>query len=301
MTKCKRRVIAAMIIIAAGALCLTGVIFLLRIDQPVFFYTYGSYPMTEDPGNSGQEHVTFYLNYITNIEDPCQVVGIDFPEAAEKSLSFSVFEGHEPMLSDTSFSLLNDGTQNPDVVKVGRYAVHTVTVIVSADDSASDEETVLHNAVVAFSNHKTQTISMGTIELYRSSLKDDNLSWSSSTGSVDGVSDSTLTVHDPITILSVQPQCVQFPDSIQYTINDVSYKDIAGTACEKGDVLKLHSAINLSNDVVIRENNYNIRMLMRYRDERGQEHLSLIDILSHSPAHDHFWNLVSYLKARKAL
>lgn len=302
MIKCKRRVIAAIIIITAAALCLTGIIFLLRVDQPVFFYTYGSYPMQTDPGSSGQECAVFNLKYVTNIEDTGTVTGIDFPEAADKKLVFTASESKQEPISDVAVSLLDNGMQNPDIIKAGRYAVHTVSVVASlTDENAVGEETVLHEAMITFSNHNTQTVSVGCIELYGSRLKADAFTWTMSTSDVNGISDSMVNVNEPITILSVGPQCIQFPDSIQYTINDVSYKDVSGMKCDKGSSLKLHSEIALSDDVIMRHNEYNICMLMHYLDEQGQEHASLIDMISHSPVHDTFRDLVNYLKVRKAL
>lgn len=302
MEKCHKRLVAALILITAAALCGAGVILFFQISRPVFFYNYGSYQLLEDSQADNPDCWRFTLKYIANMDDRSTVTDIEFPEAENKNLSVTVSEEKPESQTASVETMLSDYTKPENVQNVGRYAVHSVTVTVVPTHGAAAEPVVLKQATVRYSNHKSHTVSIGCVELYSSSLKDSVFSWSSDTSYGSGTTDSTVQVNENITLQRLEPLCPsEEADYIHYEINDVNFRQIAGMKCEKGDTLNLHWESPLTEDAVLKQNDYNIPILIHYLDEQGNEHTSLIDFISRMPAQYRFWDLVRYLKAGNAL
>ena len=92
MEKCQKRLVAALILITAAALCGAGVMLFFQISQPVFFYNYGSYQLLEDSQADNPNCWKFTLKYIANLDDRRTVTDIEFPEAENKNLNITVSE-----------------------------------------------------------------------------------------------------------------------------------------------------------------------------------------------------------------
>lgn len=302
MEKCQKRLVAALILITAAALCGAGVILLFQISRPVFFYNYGSYQMGEDAQGADPDEWVFTLKYIANVDDRRTVSNIEFPEADVSQVTIAASEQAPEPLRASVQQILSDYRQPENMQNVGRYAVHSVTVTVTPTDGETAESVVLHEAKVHFSDRSTRTVSIGCVGLYRSSLRDSAFSWCSGTSYGGGATESTVQVNEPITLERLEPLCPsEEAGYIQYQVNGVNSKQIVGMQCQKGDTLRLHWESTLTEDAVLRQNDYNIPILMHYRDEQGEEHTSLIDLISRMPAQYRFWDLVRYLKAGNAL
>jgi len=240
-------------------ICL-GLSLLLKLDKPVVLQSYLELDMPlYESGYYGDRQ--FELKYITNANDSRVVDHIEFEEAPELIVYASEYNSIFGMF-DTSYI--------PGEVQ-GPYSIRTVAVNISANEIKDPiNEIHLTKAKLHFTEGDIITADIGDIVLYEHNYSDEHLDFFRSNSSSDGTNESQMRVKEDITLLKIEsPNLKNVENFIEFKIDGVDFRDIAGLKYLKDTTLRVNSKFDVSDDPSLRYNTYNIDPRLYIEDNEG--------------------------------
>lgn len=281
------------------AICLFS-IYYFQLEEPVFLKHY--YEISSAKNADTWESEPFSLKYITNITDKRKVIGIFFKEAPD--LYFYASEDYRGM---STFTFNNQNGNISLGEKIGRYNLRTVYVNLKGGDNVGNDIESLENlelsqATVQFDNGSTMEVDIGKIILYQINQSENFLESRSSTSSNDGSSSTNYSVKKDITLEKVDsPLMQEVKNLIQLKIGEQDFSAIKGITYKKGNGLYVSSIDGMSQDILSKLTNYDIRPKLFYTDAEGNQYSERIYNIRINQSTHSFLDVVKYLKARGKL
>lgn len=273
------------------------------LDEPVFLMNYREIGTYENEGIYSVDEGFFNLQYISNLEDKRRVTGIKFKEAT--GTTFFASENR-----NGTFFYEED---NLNIVKCGRYGIHTV-YLSSSDLKYEDDknEIILSDATVEFDDGSNIDVDLGKIILYKEknnpvAMKNQSLGLSN-----DGVIKETamrFQMDEDVVIEKIESSFLEEASDIfdfRITTMDI-YENkeanyVEGTPINRNSIITVSSTYNVSKDILKKYticdikpeiffvNNYNDRYSVRCDNITNYEPYSNSDY--------DYCEIYRYLKAR---
>lgn len=279
------------ILVAAGY----GLVFYLKLEEPVFFHHYYDQGVYVDREHY-QQDISFNLGYITDANDDRVVIDIVFPDYPELTVQASEYGYVDPFN-------WGSGTNDPLGEIYGRYSVRTVhCTIIELPNARDFDGAVLSQAKVLFSDSSEMTVDIGEIHFYRYMFGETPLEHVSSSGSSDGTGKTSYRMLENLTITDIDsPTVERFKDRVQWKVNGSNPDDAVGMTFQERTILDVTSSVGPTDDIVSEYTLFNIHPILTFTDQEGTQYTQrFLNINSLYHSHN-FMDLYRYIKAREAM
>ena len=275
------------ILVAAGY----GLVFFIRLDQPVFFHHYLDQRVSMDREVNYQGG-GFNLKYITNLDDDRVVIDVEFPEFPDLVVHSSEFYH-----TDHFNWGQNQGVSPGETY--GRYSLRTVYCEIVDLQDDDFESAVVTKAKILFGDFSQILVDIGEIHLYRHDYRERPFEHVSSTGSSDGSSSTNYRILEDMTLVGFESDLMKrFEDRISWKINGMMPDDAPGTELIEGSIFSVSSNIKPSEDIKSRFAIFDVQPELVFELADGSlvtQRFYNINSLYH---HYSFKDIFSYLRER---
>ena len=275
------------------------------LDNPVFLLNNREIDTSEREGIYSVDENSFYLKYISNLEDKRHVVGIKFKEASDTV--FFVSEN-----SERNTAMFYD-ENNSNVVNCGRYGIHTVYI--SAPDFKYEEdkdEVILTEATVEFNDGSKLDIDLGKIILFKNRNIPVAMKNNSMHSSSDGVireSKSTFQMDEDVIIEKIEsPFMEEALNVFDFTITTIGSNEneevnyVEGTPIKKDSIISISSTYSSRKDILEKYTIYDIKpeifFINNYNDRYSARHYNMNNCEPYYSCDYDYCEIYKYLKAR---
>lgn len=301
MNKNSNKLKIALILIIISSLVSIVSIINLRVDKPVFLMNYCEIGTYENEGIYSVYEGSFNLQYIANVEDQRHVVGITFKEAPNTYF----FASEYSEIGSTIFF----EEDNSNVVKYGRYGVHTVYV--SCPDfkyNDDSDELVLTEATLEFDDGLKLDVNLGKIVLYKEKNTPVALDHIGSKSSTDGLSSTIFKVKEDMKIEKVDSTLFEDASEVfDFNISTSEYGEsrevdyIKDTTIKKDSIINFSSTYNGSNNILEDYTIYDIRPKIYFVNEYNDRYSVRYYNMTNNNLYYSNYRIFKYLKARGEL
>lgn len=244
MDKNKKIMKTGLILIGVTLLLNICTILFLRIKEPVFLHHYYEHKMYLQNENN-----LFYsvgldgpikLQYVTNITDDKQVIGITFKEAPDLYVNASEYQ--PAIFSPGMFYSSSDN--NTLGTEIGTYSLRTVYLNINIPIDSVSDQLELSEAIILFSGGGQLEVNIGKLILYKDGLSSGNyLMEYSGSSSSSGKSDISFKLLNDIRI-----KTITFLDELKnymnLEINNLEYTTVNDKEYKKDDTIYISNALN---------------------------------------------------------